>query len=428
MGAVWRAVDQFLGREVAVKELATDTAAGSEARVRFRREARAAVLLCHPAIATVHDYGEAGLSGGATAPYIVMEYLRGQTLKERLRWGPLPPEETLPVMAAVADALNCAHRAGVVHRDIKPANIMLTQAGVKVLDFGTTALRGRPAGEPLHGPLSYLAPELAGYADASPAADVYALGVVFMACLTGAASQAVAAPAGLPPTGCEMPAELAELWGSCLGVNPEERPSAGDIAAVSRQVLGGGRAPQPVATGGKHARGRPRPAVHVAVARRRRVLAGGGAVAAVAAGVFAIMFTQHPASPSTVAPDAASTSPTATTPASPATTASPATAGTPAPDAAGGSRLSPGTVVGLLARAIQQGVASGQIRSDVGLDLTNLIQQATADLNAGQTASVQKLAGALRVKIATREREEAITPREAGVLNNLIAELQTSAS
>ena len=82
----------------------------------------------------------------------------------------------------------------------------------------------------------------------------------------------------------------------------------------------------------------------------------------------------------------------------------------------------------MLSLAVQQGVASGQIRSDVGVDLTNLIQQATADLNAGQTANVQNLAGALRVKIATREREEAITPHEAGVLNNLIVELLTSAS
>src|SRR5262249_52137574 len=156
---------------------------------------------------------------------------------------------------------DCAHRAGVVHLDIKPANIMLTPAGVKVLDFGTAALRGHPMGEPLHGPLSYLAPELAGYANASPAADVYALGVVFMACLTGVASQAVAAPASLPPPGEELPAGLAELLGSCLGVSPQDRPTAGDIAAVSRQALGGSLPPQPVAVAWKHARGRPRPAV-----------------------------------------------------------------------------------------------------------------------------------------------------------------------
>jgi eukaryotic-like serine/threonine-protein kinase len=428
MGAVWRAVDQFLDCEVAVKELATATVAGSEARARFRHEARAASRLSHPAIAIVHDFGEAGLPGGATAPYIVMEYLCGQTLKERLRRGPLPPDEALRVMAPVADALDCAHRAGVVHRDIKPANIMLTPAGVKVLDFGTAALRGRPMSEPLHGPLSYLAPELARYADAGPAADVYALGVVFMACLTGAATQAVAAPASLPPASYELPAGLAELWGSCLGVSPQERPSAGDIAAVSRQALRGFRAPQPVATAGRHARRRPRPAGRTAAAGRRRLLAGSGAVAAVAAGVFAIMFTQHPASPSPVAPDAASTSPTATTPAKSATPPTPATPGTPAPDAAGGSRLSPGTVIGMLSLAIQQGVASGQIRSDAGVDLTNLIQPVAADLNAGRVTDVRQLAGALRAKIATREREGAVTPREAGVLDDLIGRLQTSAS
>jgi serine/threonine-protein kinase len=435
MGAVWRAVDQFFDREVAVKELATDTAAGSEARIRFRREAQAAALLSHPAIATVHGHGEAGLSGGATAPYIVMEYLRGQTLKERLRSGPLPPDEALPVMAAVADALDCAHRAGVVHRDIKPANIMLTPAGVKVLDFGTAALRGRPTGEPLHGPLSYLAPELAGYADASPAADVYALGVVFMACLTGAASQAaVAAPASLPPPGYELPAGLAELWGSCLGVRPQDRPSAADIAAVSRQALGGSRPLRPVAAGGRHARSRPRLAVlargggpsqtppHAAAVRRRRLLAGSGALAAAAAGIFAIMLTQRPASPGTLAPDAASTSPAAAAP------AEPGTPGTPAPDAVGRSPLSPGTVIGMLSTAIQQGVASGQIRRDAGVDLTNLIQPVAADLNAGQVADVRRLAGALRAKIATREREGAVTPREAGLLNGLVGTLLTGAS
>jgi serine/threonine-protein kinase len=423
MGAVWRAVDQFLDREVAVKELATDTVPGSEARTRFRREAQAAARLSHPAIATVHDYGEAGLSGGSTAPYIVMEYLRGQTLKERLRSGPLLPEEALQVVAAVADALDCAHRAGVVHQDIKPANIMLTAAGVKVLDFGTTALRGRPASEPLHGPLSYLAPEVAGNAVASPAADVYALGVVFMACLTGAPSHAAAA-ASLPPPGYELPAGLAELCGSCLGVSPQDRPSAADIAAVSRQTLGRGRPPQPVAAPGKHARCRPRLAVRTAVIRRRRLLAGCGALAAAAAGVFAIMLTQHPASqrlasPSTFAPEAASTSPTATAPATPATSA---------PDAVGRSRLSPSTVIGMLSQAIRQGIASGQIRPDAGVDLTNLIQPVAADLNAGRVADVRRLAGALRVKIATREREGAVTPREASVLNGLVGTLQTSAN
>jgi hypothetical protein len=90
--------------------------------------------------------------------------------------------------------------------------------------------------------------------------------------------------------------------------------------------------------------------------------------------------------------------------------------------------LSPGTVIGRLSRAIRQGVASGQIRQDVGLDMTNLIQQVAADLNVGRTADAQKLAGALHTKIATREREGSITPREAGVLDDLVVALQTSAS
>ena len=130
MGEVYRARDTRLNRTVAIKVVLQHLSTGA-VRERFEREGRAVASLNHPNICTLHDIGhEDGID------YLVMECLEGETLAERLQKGPLPLDQILRYAVQIADALDRAHRQGVVHRDLKPANVMLTKDGVKVLDFG----------------------------------------------------------------------------------------------------------------------------------------------------------------------------------------------------------------------------------------------------------------------------------------------------
>ncbi len=124
MGEVYRATDTRLDRTVAVKVLPSHLSQNAEMRQRFEREARAVSSLNHPHICTLHDVGQQD-----GVHFLVMEHLEGQTLSERLEKGALPTEEALQYAIEIADALDKAHRQGVVHRDLKPGNIMLTKAG-----------------------------------------------------------------------------------------------------------------------------------------------------------------------------------------------------------------------------------------------------------------------------------------------------------
>jgi len=191
MGEVWKALDTNLGREVAIKTLPPEFAAGTEHLARFRREARAASALNHPNICVVHDLGEAD-----GRPFIVMDLLHGETLRERLGRGPLSVEDALDLGGQLADGLEAAHSAGILHRDIKPANIFITDRGTaKLLDFGLARAQGaEPEDAPtmdvtaagtVMGTVAYMSPEQARGEPLDARSDLFSLGVVLYEMLTG---------------------------------------------------------------------------------------------------------------------------------------------------------------------------------------------------------------------------------------------------
>jgi serine/threonine protein kinase/beta-lactam-binding protein with PASTA domain len=188
MGQVWRAADEVLGRPVAVKLLRSEYARDPAFLDRFRTEARCTAGLSHPGIANVYDYGE--VEEPDPTAYLVMELVEGAPLSALLaREGRLDPERVLDVIAQAALALGSAHQAGVVHRDVKPSNLLIRRDGVvKVTDFGISRTAGEaPRTETgvVVGTAAYLSPEQVACRPATPASDVYALGVVAYECLAG---------------------------------------------------------------------------------------------------------------------------------------------------------------------------------------------------------------------------------------------------
>jgi serine/threonine protein kinase len=199
MGEVYRATDTRLERTVAIKVLASHLSTSPELKQRFVREAKAISSLNHPRICTLHDVGhQEGID------FLVMEYLDGEPLSERLKKGPLPLKETLQIGMDICEALAMAHAAGIVHRDLKPGNIMLTRTGAKLMDFGlakaTAAAGNAGSGAPLlsaaHtmsgasplsplttagavvGTIQYMSPEQIEGKEADARSDLFALGAV----------------------------------------------------------------------------------------------------------------------------------------------------------------------------------------------------------------------------------------------------------
>ncbi|BFU42616.1 serine/threonine-protein kinase [Krasilnikovia sp. MM14-A1004] len=240
---VWRARDEVLGREVAVKMLDRHHTDDPRSQARIRTEARVAAVLSHPHIAQIHDYGES-VRDGQRVPYVVMELVNGVTLQDQVGEGLPTPQEVFRICGQVASALAAAHLAGLVHRDIKPANVMVTRDGAKVVDFGiaATAGPGEPDGE-LIGTPAYLAPERLTGPHVRPASDVYALGVLLYRLLAGespwdveSTTELLDAHVHTPPTPLPpldgVPTFVVDLVNKCLCKNPDERPSAADVAVL----------------------------------------------------------------------------------------------------------------------------------------------------------------------------------------------------
>jgi serine/threonine protein kinase len=257
MSEVWRGHDDVLDRPVAVKLIAPHLIDSSESVVeQVRTEARSAARLTHPNVASVHDFGMSTLLPGTPAPYIVMELVEGETLADHLRAGPLDWHIAVRVCAEVAAALAAAHANGIVHRDIKPANIILTPAGVKVLDFGIAAIAGEPDSAvdgTIVGTPAFVAPERLeadGDTPATPAADVYALGVLLYLCLArtlpwepsrlpGVPPNAIppgVEPAPLPPIP-GLPDEVSGLCDQCISRDPDARPTSFAVALMLAEAV-----------------------------------------------------------------------------------------------------------------------------------------------------------------------------------------------
>jgi len=269
MGEVYRAEDTKLGRSVALKVLPELFSADPERLARFEREARAASALNHPNICTIHDIGE-----HEGQPYLIMELLEGQSLRERIDAEPFSPREILEIGTDVSDALGAAHAAGIVHRDVKPANIFLTERGeAKVLDFGLARIEepvddeGFDSAAPtLHSPdltrpgtamgtVSYMSPEQVLGHRVDERTDIFSLGVVLYEMATGnmpfsgKTSGAVfdqiihSAPTSPVELNPELPRDLERTVNRCLDKSPDRRPQAKqlheELVRLRQEMLGG---------------------------------------------------------------------------------------------------------------------------------------------------------------------------------------------
>src|SRR6201982_1336848 len=285
MGEVYRARDTRLGRDVAVKILPAEFSADPVRKQRFEREAKTISSLNHPHICVLHMLGsQDGIS------YLVMECVEGETLAKRLEKGPLPLEQVLKYGMQIADALDKAHRSGVVHRDLKPGNIMLTATGAKLLDFGLakptasaalTSVATLTAAETQSSPMTeqgaivgtfqYMSPEQGEGKELDGRSDIFSLGAVLYEMLTGqrafqGKSQLSVAsailekePSPITVVKPTTPLALDHAIKKCLAKIPDERWQSGsDVAGELKWIGESGSQSAASALGAKPARSRER--------------------------------------------------------------------------------------------------------------------------------------------------------------------------
>jgi serine/threonine protein kinase/Tol biopolymer transport system component len=307
MGEVYRARDKRLERTVAIKVLPREVSANADRKQRFEREARTISSLNHPNICALYDVGsQDGID------YLVLEFVDGETLEKRLERGPLPKDVLLRHGMEIADALEKAHRSGVIHRDLKPANIMLTKSGAKLLDFGLAKWSAAAASEEeilktltaratklteegtILGTFQYMAPEQLEGKEADARTDLFAFGVVLYEMATARPAFAgktkaslIAAILSAEPTPIATlqpmtPPALERLVRGCLEKDPDERwQTAHDIKLQLRAVAEGGSTagvPAPVMARRKS---------------RERILLAALAVMAMAAGLLGILYVRR---------------------------------------------------------------------------------------------------------------------------------------
>ncbi len=268
MGEVYKARDTRLDRIVAIKVLPEQFAANPELKQRFEREAKAISQLTHPHICTLYDVGNEG-----GVEYLVMEYLEGESLAQRLENGALPPQQVIAFGIDIADALEKAHRSGIVHRDLKPGNIMLTKSGVKLLDFGLAKIAAGPSvvsemsslptegipSQPLTekgtvmGTFQYMAPEQIEGTEADTRTDIFSFGCVLYEMATGRKAFSGKSRVSLigailkdePPAISSIqpmtPPALDRLVQTCLAKEPEDRfQTAHDVKLQLKWIAEGG--------------------------------------------------------------------------------------------------------------------------------------------------------------------------------------------
>lgn len=245
MGEVWRGTDEVLGRTVAIKIMLPSLLDEPGFAERFRAEARTMARLTHPGVVNIYDYNSDGQSA-----FLVMEYIDGDPLSRTLaRVGRLTAARTMALIAQAADALQAAHDAGIVHRDVKPGNLMVRANGTLVLtDFGVARsdLAGITGTGMLLGTASYLSPEQAAGQVATPASDVYGLGVVAYQCLAGRRPFEGDNPLEIamkhiqslpPPLPADIPPAVVDIVMRALAKDPADRwPSAAALAEAARAV------------------------------------------------------------------------------------------------------------------------------------------------------------------------------------------------
>lgn len=266
MGEVYKATDTRLDRTVAIKVLTAKVSHSPDVKARFEREAKVIASLNHPNICTLYDIGE-----HEGADYLVMEYIEGEALNDIVAKGAMKPDELLPVAIQIADALDKAHKQGLVHRDLKPGNVMLTKDGAKLLDFGlakltdgtnstpnlsaitqTTPLTGQGT---IIGTMHYMAPEQLEGKEADARSDIFSFGATLYEMATGKrafagesqasliASVLTATPEAISASQSLAPVMLDKVVSQCLSKDPDQRwQTAGDLKRALQWIAEGGSA------------------------------------------------------------------------------------------------------------------------------------------------------------------------------------------